>query len=637
MKGDFSRRTFDAARHYAAVTMQLGRVQLDADWNEQAEIARHRAETETLDTVGRCGGPLHAAAFGVTTLAALTVQSKEESDYVKARWPSFAEKDGDFLLSAGRYYVDGILVENEHPVPFSKQPDLPDPRPLPTDGDNYLLYLDVWERHLTALEEPSVPAHALGAAPLREIALGGPDTASRVRVVWQVRAVKVAKAECFPVPPEYKEETAPSTGAARMRAAAPKGSSDPCVVPPGSGYRGLENQLYRVEIHDKGSSVSHDAAAQTVTGWDVEKRTLTLDALGSIAEGRAVELYHATATDPARGTVAYVEKVSGTTITLSGTFDAPDGGKQPRVRLLDATCKWSRDNGVVLAQVRSIKADEREVVVESFGVDDVLSIHVNDWVEIFDDNHDLTGTPGALYQVESRNDATRTLVLRIKPVLLDTTNLKDGVNADRNPRIRRWDGLAAVKTDLPGDGYQELENGVQVQFQAGTYRSGEWWNAAARTATAESQSGTLEWPLEAKNTPRALRPAGIVHHYCRLGVVKSAANVAVELQQDCRCLFAPATELNALEYVSGAGQEAMPDIGKPKQRVELGLPLVVGVPNTHCRTEDGLAHFKVTRGKGSLSTTPKTETGLDELEVKLGADGLAIVYWWLGTEDLQHP
>jgi hypothetical protein len=100
MKGDFSRPTFDPARHYAGVRMQQGRVQLDADWNEQGDITRHRTETETRDAVGRCGGPLHASGFGVTTLAAL---SAAEQAYVAARWPGFAESGGNFLLSAGRY------------------------------------------------------------------------------------------------------------------------------------------------------------------------------------------------------------------------------------------------------------------------------------------------------------------------------------------------------------------------------------------------------------------------------------------------------------------------------------------------------------------------------------------------------
>jgi Family of unknown function (DUF6519) len=42
MRGDFSRRTFRAARHYTGVLLQQGRVSLDADFNEQVEIERHR-------------------------------------------------------------------------------------------------------------------------------------------------------------------------------------------------------------------------------------------------------------------------------------------------------------------------------------------------------------------------------------------------------------------------------------------------------------------------------------------------------------------------------------------------------------------------------------------------------------------
>ena len=35
--GDLTRSTFRAYRHYSGVRMQQGRVQLDADWNEQLD------------------------------------------------------------------------------------------------------------------------------------------------------------------------------------------------------------------------------------------------------------------------------------------------------------------------------------------------------------------------------------------------------------------------------------------------------------------------------------------------------------------------------------------------------------------------------------------------------------------------
>ena len=56
MKNDITRDTFHRVKHFSRVLMQQGRVQLDADWNEQADILRYRDETEASDVIGRCGG-----------------------------------------------------------------------------------------------------------------------------------------------------------------------------------------------------------------------------------------------------------------------------------------------------------------------------------------------------------------------------------------------------------------------------------------------------------------------------------------------------------------------------------------------------------------------------------------------------
>src|SRR4051794_16653622 len=178
MKGDFTRRTFDPARHFTSVRMQQGRVQLDADWNEEGDITAYRGETEALDVIGRCGAPLDAAAFGIVLdLAALDPAQKA---LLAGLDPTFdAIVAGDFVLTPGRYYVDGILCESEHAVPYTRQPDLPGLLPLSTEKGYTVVYLDVWQRHLTHLDDPL----------LRETALGGPDTATRAKTVWQVRGV----------------------------------------------------------------------------------------------------------------------------------------------------------------------------------------------------------------------------------------------------------------------------------------------------------------------------------------------------------------------------------------------------------------------------------------------------------------
>src|SRR4051794_17454055 len=106
MKGDFSRQTFDPTRHYSGVRIQQGRVQLDADWNEQGDLLTHRAGSEAADVIGRCGAPADRAAFhivaGVNDLTA-EEQQRPENQYTGTVNP------GDFLISAGHYYVDGTL------------------------------------------------------------------------------------------------------------------------------------------------------------------------------------------------------------------------------------------------------------------------------------------------------------------------------------------------------------------------------------------------------------------------------------------------------------------------------------------------------------------------------------------------
>ncbi len=238
MKGDFSRLTFDPLKHYSGVRMQQGRVQMDADWNENLDILRHRIETETIDVIGQCGVPVHDAGFGVVTDFS-SLSSADQALMTSLGFGSLA--GGDFYLTGGRAYVDGLLVENDHTLPASQQPFvLPKGVPPLSAEGIYLLYLDIWERHMTALEDPSI----------REVALGGPDTATRSQIIWQAFAAQVGSIgdtiTCDNTPIPW---TAPSTGTLTAQTVPQTDPSDPCAVPLGAGYKRLENQLYRVEIH----------------------------------------------------------------------------------------------------------------------------------------------------------------------------------------------------------------------------------------------------------------------------------------------------------------------------------------------------------------------------------------------------
>ncbi len=56
-RGDFSRDTYDPFRHFSRVLMQQGRVQLDADWNEQVSIFWHYLRALARDIGSEHWGP----------------------------------------------------------------------------------------------------------------------------------------------------------------------------------------------------------------------------------------------------------------------------------------------------------------------------------------------------------------------------------------------------------------------------------------------------------------------------------------------------------------------------------------------------------------------------------------------------
>lgn len=239
MKGDFTRNTFDRTKHFSSVLMQQGRVMLDADHNEQSAILLHYLRTLARDIIGPYAAPVENAGFFLSP-----------------------DTEGGFKISAGRYYVDGILVENESDITYATQPNyqlasddevLKEAKNKKGNGQAFWAYLDVWERHITSLEDDSI----------REKALGGPDTCTRSKVVWQVKVLPIdipkngGAARKNEKEPRCEGPLADllTLSTARLAARIDPGhkSDDPCVTPPDSKYRGAENQLYRVEIHEGGA------------------------------------------------------------------------------------------------------------------------------------------------------------------------------------------------------------------------------------------------------------------------------------------------------------------------------------------------------------------------------------------------
>jgi hypothetical protein len=233
--------------------------------------------------------------------------------------------------------------------------------------------------------------------------------------------------------------------------------------------------------------------------------------------------------------------------------------------------------------------------------------------------------------VERVEQSARVVVLRTPFPELTAARLQLAIN----PKLRRWDGFGIVAPGTEAQGYQELEDGVQVRWEDGPFHTGDHWLVPARTATASDQGGTVEWPKEGANHGVARPPLGIHHHYCRLATI-TVTQTSTDLLTDCRCLFAPLGELRPLAYVSGAGQEAMPDHSIPAHKPELGLPLIVGVGNGHCGG-DARVRFTITLGGGDVTQQQGVYPagGQTQVEVPVEADGTARCWWRLGGA-MQH-
>ena len=321
MRGDFTRSTFRPEKHYTSVRLQQGRVQLDADWNEQMDIQRYQQQAAQAAFIGRAGAPKAGGGFAIS-----------------------AADGPDLGISPGRYYVDGLLCELEPSdaglgTTYQTQPDFPGaPKLSSLAAGVYIAFLDVWTRHVTALEDER----------LREVALAGPDTTTRTQTAWQVRLVKIPTAlgvldavdlRALLPAPDLKL-------AARTRVLDGSASGDAAI---GSGYDRLDNHLYRVELHG-GGKVGTDALqlkwsrdnGSLVTPWLDQKDSLLIvgptghDEQRGFGVGSWVELIdddRELRREP--GVLCRITGIEGPALTVDKTVSRGDFKRNPKVRLWD--------------------------------------------------------------------------------------------------------------------------------------------------------------------------------------------------------------------------------------------------------------------------------------------------------------
>ena len=441
MSFDPSRVRFDARKDFFGLVMQQGRVQLDAEWNEWVAQLARRIQAGGLDTFGG-------------NVVPRTTPDGFRIDAV----------GGDLRIGLGRIYVDGLLAENHGGAPaswdtrlatptgtteptYADQPYYPAPPALPSGGP-HLVYLDVWQRDVTSVEDPGLIEPAVGV-----------DTTGRLQTVWQVKLLPdVGNSSCATPDadiPGWAAATAASAGRLSNATGDPAGEPDPCRVPPAAGYRGLENQLYRVQVHTGGPlgtatfkwSRDNATVASRASHVNAARDRVTVESIGRddvlrFHDGDWVEV-----TDDHR--------------ELHGL-----PGVLRRIRVAGGVDETARSLSFDVALPAGLFPTDAQQAT-----DPVRNTRVRRWDQ-----------SGAV----RREDGTA------------VANLNDAGS----------DGDILV----PADGTRLfLEHGILVEFSAtapdGLFRSGDHWVFAARSADA-----SIEPLVEAP-------PLGIHHHYARLAIV----------------------------------------------------------------------------------------------------------------------
>jgi hypothetical protein len=250
MGSDRARVTYDPKQQYRSLVMQQGRVTLEADWNEASQIASEELRRETLDFVGPCGTP--------------------DNGYEILFASSPANPPYDFSIQSGTMYVGGVRAHLLETVDYANQPDWQDYGPgdplwvsvsslpgSPPITDEFV-YLYLREQEVSAVEDQD----------LKDVALGGPDTAQRTRLLQHVVRVACDGTTCAegllaaeaqwanlglrfdPDSMRLKPSSTLEVGFLN-----PAQNQTPCQPQASGGYVDPDNQLVRVQISgiDSGS------------------------------------------------------------------------------------------------------------------------------------------------------------------------------------------------------------------------------------------------------------------------------------------------------------------------------------------------------------------------------------------------
>jgi hypothetical protein len=266
MTGDITAYLFDPRQAYTSVRLQQGRVITDLDWNENERISADEQLRLLADLV--CGHGSTNDGFRLLSARTATIQVPSgDNGLVQRATYNVHLSGGTFLLGGHLHAWPGSRRGGSFSQTFLNQNDwlqlggrdaaaLP---PSPDDARVDLVYLNAFEHPVRAVEDRE----------LRERALGGPDTSTRLKAIRRVAILLAAGDNCAAAAAALRDHVTqpaagdnsglphgfdPALGEVRSKARLTVGFTgdnpalDPCKPRTSQGYLGAENQAIRVEL-----------------------------------------------------------------------------------------------------------------------------------------------------------------------------------------------------------------------------------------------------------------------------------------------------------------------------------------------------------------------------------------------------
>jgi hypothetical protein len=413
----------------------------------------------------------------------------------------------------------GDAIQFRRLLTYKSQPDYPNP-PSPETSGWYMAYVDVWQRHITTVEDPS----------LREVALNLPDTTTRTKTVWQLKLLLIPDSQELG---EYDLELKSLDGVEELPE---EGKYLVIVAKIGS--------LYHVRIFDKtGQKIDKGAGEfspderlaqqldSALASQPIDKATkrLLIKQIASVLNYTladnlldvALEQWEAFVRDEKNRinnlsltAWAKLQPTDGNVPTVTEGYSRQENqlyrveihNESPADNAAGATFKWSRDNGSIVSPI--IKLEGRFITIPKSSQDAWADSKPGQWIEITNEEQDLKGQPGALARLKRATDT------RLE---FDESGIEGEIPT--NPtKVRRWDHMTP-EAAIPIEGFGiPLEEGIKVSFnETGQYRTGDYWLIPARAAKSD-----ILWPNDqTADNPQPLPqpPLGIHHDRCLLALV----------------------------------------------------------------------------------------------------------------------